>query len=55
MSLNTRKKRKKNIREDIVEQDSPIFNLPDETFLVIFQYLSIEDVIHISAFVETRF
>lgn len=52
MSLNTRKKRKKNIREDIVEQDSPIFRLPDETLLVILQYLPMEDLIHMSRFVQ---
>lgn len=45
MSLNTRKKRKKDLREEFVEQTSIIFQLPEETLLTIFQFLTIDELI----------
>lgn len=51
MSSNTRKKRKKDLREERVEQDGLIFRLPQETLLLIFKYLPTEDLIHISGYV----
>lgn len=53
MSSNTRKKRKKDLREERVEQDALIFQLPQETLLLIFKYLFTEDLIHISGYVLT--
>lgn len=45
MSLNTRIKRRKELREEYVEQDGLIFKLPDETLLSIFKYLTIDELI----------
>ncbi|CAF3994251.1 unnamed protein product [Adineta steineri] len=45
MSLNTRKKRKRELREEYIEQDGLIFQLPDETLLSIFKYLTIDELI----------
>ncbi|CAF1677281.1 unnamed protein product, partial [Adineta ricciae] len=45
MSLNTRKKRKKDLREEYVEQDAPICHLPPETLLHLFKYFSTEELI----------
>ncbi|CAF1472104.1 unnamed protein product [Rotaria sordida] len=46
MSLNTRIKRKKELREEYIEQNGLIFQLPDETLLSIFKYLTIDELIH---------
>ena len=54
MSLNTRKKRKKELREEHIEQDGLIFQLPQETLLHIFKYLSIEDLILTAGFVQKQ-
>ena len=45
MSLHARKKRKRDVRELHVEQNGPIFRLPDEVLLSIFKYLTTEDII----------
>lgn len=45
MSLHTRKKRKKDLREEFIEQTSIIFRIPEETLLTIFKYLTIDDLI----------
>jgi len=45
VSCNTRKKRKKELREEYIEQDGLIFQLPEETLLSIFKYLSTEELI----------
>ncbi|CAF2385918.1 unnamed protein product [Rotaria sp. Silwood2] len=45
MSLHTRKKRKKELREEYIEQDGLIFQLPDEILLHLFKYLSTEEII----------
>jgi len=45
MSLNTRKKRKKNLREEYIEQDGLIFRLPHEALLCIFKYFSTDELI----------
>ena len=45
MSLSTRKKRKKDIREEYIEQTAPIFQLPEETLLYLFKYLSTDELI----------
>ena len=54
MSLNTRKKRKKDILEEPIVQDSLIFQLPEETLLKIFKYLSTEDRILAAGFVKIQ-
>ncbi|CAF4590270.1 unnamed protein product, partial [Rotaria sp. Silwood2] len=48
MSLNTRIKRKKELREEYIEQNGLIFQLPDETLLSIFKYLTIDELIIIA-------
>lgn len=45
MSFHTRKKRKKDAREEFVEQDSLIFQLPEETLLSIFKNLRTDELI----------
>ncbi|CAF3639869.1 unnamed protein product [Rotaria sp. Silwood1] len=45
MSLNTRIKRKKELREEYIEQNGFIFQLPDEKLLSIFKYLTIDELI----------
>lgn len=45
MSLSTRLKRRKGIRDEYVEQDALIFRLPDETLLSIFKYFKINELI----------
>lgn len=45
MSLNTRQKRRRELREEYVEQTGYIFKLPDETLLTIFKYFSTEELI----------
>jgi hypothetical protein len=45
MSKNPRKKRKKDVPEEHIEQDGLIFRLPEETLLYLFKYLSIEELI----------
>jgi hypothetical protein len=45
MSLNTRIKRKRELREEYIQQDALIFRLPDETLLSIFKYLTTEELI----------
>ncbi len=52
MSLKPRKKRKKDICEEPIEQDGLIFQLPQETLLLIFKNLSIEDLILVSGYVS---
>jgi len=52
MSLNTRIKRRKELREEYVEQTGLIFKLPDETLLSIFKYFSIEELIIAAGFVN---
>jgi hypothetical protein len=52
MSLHIRKKRKKELRDEYIEQDALIFQLPDETFLYLFQYLSTEELILVAGFVH---
>ena len=54
MSLNTRKKRKKELREEYIEQDGLIFQLPEETLLSIFKYLSTEELILSAGFVKQK-
>ncbi|UJR09760.1 hypothetical protein I4U23_013987 [Adineta vaga] len=45
MSLNTRIKRKRELREERIPQDGIIFQLPDETLLTIFKYLTTPELI----------
>ncbi|UJR36331.1 hypothetical protein I4U23_029059 [Adineta vaga] len=45
MSLSIRKKRKKELREEYIEQDAQIFRLPSETLLHLFKYFSTEELI----------
>jgi hypothetical protein len=45
MSLSTRIKRKRELREERVQQDALIFRLPDETLLSIFKNFSTEELI----------
>ncbi|CAF4167579.1 unnamed protein product [Adineta steineri] len=45
MSLKFRKKRKKEQREEIIEQDGLIFQLPEETLLYLFKNFSTEELI----------
>jgi hypothetical protein len=52
MSLNTRIKRKKELREEYIEQDGLIFQLPDETLLSIFKYLRTDELIVVAGFVN---
>ena len=52
MSLNTRKKRRRELREEYVGQDGFIFRLPDETLLSIFKYLATEELIVVAGFVH---
>lgn len=49
MSLSIRKKRKKELRDEYVEQDGLIFQLPDEIILHLFRYLSTEDLIVVAS------
>ncbi|CAF3446758.1 unnamed protein product [Rotaria socialis] len=49
MSLNTRKKRKKELREEYIEQDGLIFQLPDEMLLYLFRYLDTEDLVLVAS------
>jgi len=51
MSLNTRKKRKKEIREEYIEQDGLIFQLPQEILLHLFKYFSTEELILVAGLV----
>ena len=53
MSSNTRKKRKKDLQEERVEQDALIFLLPQVALLLIFIYLFTEVLSHISGYVLT--
>ena len=45
MSLHARKKRKREVRELHVDQNGPIFRLPDEVLLSVFKYLTTEELI----------
>jgi len=45
MSLNTRIKRRKELREEYIEQNALIFRLPDETLLSIFKYFTTDELI----------
>jgi hypothetical protein len=51
MSSNTRKKRKKEIREEYIEQDGLIFQLPQEILLHLFKYFSTEELILVAGLV----
>jgi hypothetical protein len=51
MSLKPRKRRKKDAPDEPIEQDGLIFQLPQETLLLIFKYLSIEDLILVSGYI----
>jgi hypothetical protein len=55
MSLNTRIKRKKLIREEYVEQNALIFRLPDEMMFSIFKYLTIDELILAAGLVNSIF
>lgn len=55
MSLNTRVKRKRELREVYVEQDALIFQLPDETLLAIFKYLTTVELIRAAGYVSFHF
>ena len=52
MSLNTRVKRKRELREVYIPQDALIFQLPDETLLAIFKYLTTVELIRAAGYVE---
>lgn len=52
MSLPTRKKRKKNLPDEYIEQDALIFRLPDETLLYVLKFFSIEELILASGLVK---
>ncbi len=52
MSLSTRKKRKKNLREEYIEQDGLIFQLPQEILLRIFTYFSTDELILAAGLVQ---
>jgi hypothetical protein len=52
MSLNIRIKRRRELREEYVEQNGIIFKLPDETLLSIFKYFTIEELILAAGFVN---
>ncbi len=54
MSLSIRKKRKKELREEYIEQDGLIFQLPEETLLYIFKYLSTEERILAAGLVQQK-
>ncbi|CAF0916913.1 unnamed protein product [Adineta ricciae] len=54
MSLNTRNKRRRELREERVLQDGFIFQLRDETLLKIFKYLTTAELIT-AAGVSQRF
>jgi hypothetical protein len=54
MSLHIRKKRKKNLPEEYIEQDGLIFQLPEETLLYIFKYLSTEERILAAGLVQQK-
>jgi hypothetical protein len=54
MSLSTRKKRKKELREEYIEQDGLIFQLPEETLLNIFKYFSTEELILAAGYVKNH-
>lgn len=45
MSLSTRVKRKRELREVYVTQDALIFRLPDETLMSIFKHLTTVELI----------
>ena len=51
MSLSTRKKRKKDIREEYIEQTAPLFRLPEEILLHLFKYLSTDELILAAGYV----
>ena len=53
MSLHARKKQKRDVRELHVEQNGPIFRLPDEVLLSIFKYLTTEDIILAAGYAYT--
>ena len=55
MSLNIRIKRRRELREEYVEQNGIIFKLPDETLLSIFKYFTIEELILAAGFVKSLF
>ena len=55
MSLNTRIKRKKEVREEYVEQKGLIFRLPDETLLSILKYFTTDELILAAGFVQLMF
>lgn len=55
MSLNTRVKRKRELREVYVEQDALIFQLPDETLLAIFKYLTTVELIRAAGYISFHF
>jgi hypothetical protein len=52
MSLSIRIKRKKELREEYIEQNGLIFKLPDETLLSIFKYFTTEELILAAGFVD---
>jgi hypothetical protein len=51
MSLKPRKKRKKDICEEPIEQDGLIFQLPQEILLHLFKYFSTEELILVAGLV----
>jgi hypothetical protein len=52
MSLSTCIKRKKERREEYIEQNGLIFKLPDEILLSVFKYLTIDELIVAAGFVD---
>ena len=52
MSLNTRIKRKREVREEIINQDGFIFRVPDETLLHIFKYFKTDELVLAAGFVS---
>ena len=55
MSFHIRKKRKKELREEYIEQDALIFRLPEETILYLFKYLSTEELIRVARLVYLKY
>jgi hypothetical protein len=55
MSLSTRRKRRKELREEYIEQDALIFQLPDETLLSIFKYLTTDELILAAGLINNLF
>ena len=53
MSLHARKKQKRDARELHVEQNGPIFRVPDEVLLSIFKHLTTEDIILAAGYAYT--